>query len=230
VIRHSLVVGERRDAAAFGGDPYEAAIESGGGILRMHALSGGRPGSMEVGRWIEPDEIDAALVAGTRGSVLDLGCGPGRLVRTAVLQGRIVLGVDVSEAATLHAAAQGLPVLRRSVFAALPGTGGWGAVLLADGNIGIGGDPAALLARCAELVEPAGRVHVETDPDPEHERHYLARLSDAAGRRGPVFPWSEVGAARLAVIAQDAGLVVDDVWSRGGRSFSVLRRRDARAA
>jgi len=225
VIRHSVLVGEPAVAPAFGGDPYEAAIESGGGVLRLHQVTGGRVASMEVERWIEFDEVDRALVARTRGPVLDVGCGPGRLVRAAVLQGRTALGVDVSAAATRYAASHGLPVLRRSVFAPIPGDRGWGAILLADGNIGIGGDPVALLSRCAELATDEGRIHVETDADPDVERHYLARLTDAAGRRGPVFPWSELGARRLAAIAATAGLAVEETWSLAGRSFSVLRRR-----
>jgi SAM-dependent methyltransferase len=231
VIRHSVLVGEPGVAPAFGGDPYEAAIESGGGVLRLHPVTGGRVASMEVERWIESDEVDRALVARTRGPVLDVGCGPGRLVRAAILQGRTALGVDVSEAATRYATSRGLPVLRRSVFAPIPGDGGWGAILLADGNIGIGGDPVALLRRCAELAAGEGRIHVETDADPDADRHYLARLSDAAGRRGPVFPWSQLGARRLIAVAAEAGLVVEEAWSLAGRSFSVLRRRaDARAA
>jgi SAM-dependent methyltransferase len=231
MMRHSIVLGGHRSEAAFGGEPYEAAIVRGGGALRIHPVAGGSAGAMEVGRWIEPDEVDDALVARTRGPVLDVGCGPGRLVRAAVLQGRTALGIDLSEAATRHAASRGLPVLRRSIFEQVPGTGAWGAVLLADGNIGIGGDPVALLGRCAELVAPDGAIHVETDADPERERHYLARISDAAGRRGPVFPWSELGAIRLAEIARNLGLLVEDAWTLAGRSFSVLRRGvDARAA
>ena len=41
----------------------------------------------------------------------------------------------------------GGPALVRSVFETLPGEGRWDTVLLMDGNIGIGGDPAALLGR-----------------------------------------------------------------------------------
>ena len=58
----------------------------------------------------------------------------------------------------------------RDVFGPLPGEGRWDTALLADGNIGIGGDPVALLARVRELLAPEGRVVVD-----------LA----APGRRGP---------------------------------------------
>ena len=42
---------------------------------------------------------------------------------------------------------RGVAAIRRNVFDALPGEGRWRTALLADGNIGIGGDPAALLRR-----------------------------------------------------------------------------------
>ncbi len=48
----------------------------------------------------------------------------------------------------------GALALHRDVFATVPGTGDGGrGSLLADGNIGIGGDPDALLSRVAELHE-----------------------------------------------------------------------------
>ena len=40
---------------------------------------------------------------------------------------------------------RGGAALRRDVFAPLPGEGRWYTALLADGNVGIGGDPVALL-------------------------------------------------------------------------------------
>ncbi len=47
------------------------------------------------------------------------------------------------------------------MFAPLPGEGRWGTALLADGNIGIGGDPVALLRRLREVLDPRGRIVVE---------------------------------------------------------------------
>ena len=48
--------------------------------------------------------------------------------------------------------AVGRPALRRDVFEPLPGTGRWQTVLLADGNVGLGGDPLRVLRRAAELL------------------------------------------------------------------------------
>ena len=43
-------------------------------------------------------------------------------------------------------------MVRRDVFARVPGEGRWVRMLVADGNVGIGGDPAMLLARTARLL------------------------------------------------------------------------------
>jgi len=45
--------------------------------------------------------------------------------------------------------------VRRSVFDALPAEGRWHTALLADGNVGIGGDPIRLLSRLRGLIARA---------------------------------------------------------------------------
>ena len=125
--------------------------------------------------------------------MLDIGCGPGRFVHAAIMAGHLTLGIDISATAVRIAQEHGLPVLRRSVFQDLPGEGTWGTALLIDGNIGIGGDPAALLRRCAELVrDDDGRVLVETHPEPTarpgvrrgaRRRPRAARACRSRGRR-----------------------------------------------
>lgn len=104
---------------------------------------------MRTGRRGGPDGARAL-----RGTVLDVGCGPGRLVAELAARGRPALGIDVSEAAVAHTARLGGQALRRSVFEPLPGEGRWDTALLLDGNVGIGGDPAALLHRMAQLLTP----------------------------------------------------------------------------
>ena len=99
---------------------------------------------------------DESLLARCTGSTLDVGCGPGRLCAALARRGRTVLGVDVSAEAVRQARRRGAPAMRGDVFAALPGEGRWNHVLLADGNIGIGGDPCALLARCVSLMAADG--------------------------------------------------------------------------
>ena len=165
------------------------------------------------------------VLAGLHGPLLDIGCGPGRMVRAAEELAFPALGIDVSAHAAALAGAGGTPVLRRSVFDRLPLEGLWGAALLMDGNIGIGGDPAALLARCAELIADDGRIVVEVDPDPDL---FDCAEYTAVGRRRPEsapFPWARVGSAVLVRLAAPSGLVVADAWAAGERRFVVLRRQ-----
>ena len=56
----------------------------------------------------------------------------------------------------------------------LPAEGRWGTALLMDTNVGMGGDVAALLARCMRLVIPGGLIICEVDGVPErHEVHSI---------------------------------------------------------
>ena len=181
---------------------------------------------LEIERFLAgADAGDAAALATATGPVLDIGCGPGRFVHAAIMAGHLTLGIDISETAVQIAQEHGLPVLRRSVFQDLPGEGTWGTALLIDGNIGIGGDPAALLRRCGELIrEGDGRVMVETHPSPEHDRVFVGVLVDDLDRESLPFPWAEVGAWALRRYAADAGLVETRLWSAHGRSFAEYAR------
>ncbi|PJI84884.1 class I SAM-dependent methyltransferase [Luteimicrobium subarcticum] len=219
-----------RTAASFGGGgahPYAAALRAGGGELRVvrHATSTSRAVLHDVARYLAPaDAADREVLRRTRGAVLDVGCGPARAVRAAADLGRPALGVDVSPDAVALARSQGLPVLCRSVFDPIPRTGAWGAVLLLDGNVGIGGDVTALLARCAELVGPGGRVVVEADPDPGHDDAFDAVAVDAAGRTSAPFAWAEAGLRTIGRRASGVGLRPALEWHRDGRSFVALER------
>jgi hypothetical protein len=91
----------------------------------------------------------------------------------------------------------GAPALRRSVFDPLPGQGRWATVLLADGNVGIGGLPGRLLHRCAQLLAPGGQILIEAEPGNIDEQQ-TAWLEHPDGRRGPDFPWARMGTEALA--------------------------------
>ena len=112
----------------------------------------------------------------------------------------------------------GAPALRRSVFGPLPGRGRWATVLLADGNIGIGGRPARLLRRCAELLAPGGQILIEAEPGDIDER-VTAWLEHTDGRRGPIFPWARLGTAAVLRAAAAAGLDVVGQWNDADRAF-----------
>lgn len=173
-------------------------------------------------RWCgSSDATDQELLARAPGTVLDLGCGPGRLVSELARQGREAAGVDTSRVAVRLARAAGATALCRSIFDPVPGEGSWDSVLLADGNIGIGGDPVRLLARCRELVSPGGRVLVELDPPGTGMISDRVRL-ERGSQRGSWFDWAHVGLDCVDGPATDAGLRVEETWQRTGRSFAVL--------
>ena len=145
-------------------------------------------------RWCgTADATDQDLLARAPGAVLDLGCGPGRLVIELARQGRESAGIDTSRVAVRIARSAGATALCRSIFDPVPGEGSWDTVLLADGNIGIGGDPAALLARCRDLhrPRPAGCSSSSTRPG-TGLRSDRVRL-EHGGQRGSWFDWAHVG-------------------------------------
>jgi SAM-dependent methyltransferase len=168
--------------------------------------AGGEAIELPVDRWHgPPDEVELALLDTLPDPVLDVGCGPGRIVAALGAVGRPALGVDPSPAAVAEARRRRAPVLARSVFGPLPGEGRWGTVLLLDGNIGIGGDPEALLMRAGHLVRPGGQVVAEVEPPGVATRSMTTRLESARGV-SPWFAWARVGADRFEPLVAIAGL------------------------
>ena len=207
------------------GIPYEHALRTSAGPLMLRDLGRPRSVQVDVERFLsEPDAAETALARLLPGPVLDIGCGPGRMVRAAIDTSHRALGVDVSGAAVAIARDRGLPAVRRSVFEPLPDEGEWGSALLLDGNIGIGGDPARLVSRCTQLLRGAGRLIVETHPDGRRDHRFHGVLSDAAGTAGPPFPWAEVGHRALRRHARSAGLELVREWQAVGRRFAEYAR------
>lgn len=179
---------------------------------------------LDVGRWrTAPDPHEVALLDGAEDPLLDIGCGPGRVVRALAASGRVVLGIDPAPSAVAEAARGGVPVLQRSVFSALPGEGRWGTALLMDGNVGIGGDPLALLHRCRELIRPGGRVVAEVEGPGTASVPLTVRV-EAAGRAGPWFTWAVVGVDAWPSLAVQAGLVPEGFHTAGSRWFGRAAR------
>lgn len=178
---------------------------------------------MEVDRWsADADLVDLMVVARCQPPVIDLGCGPGRMVRALSQSGRAALGVDMSTAAVHASLARGGPALRRMVTDPLPAEGRWGTALLIDSNIGIGGDVAGLLRRCRDLVGPGGLIICEVDPVRERDEIHqvVLRTSQAAA---PPMAWSCVGAAALTRVAATLDLLLQEEWTSGDRAFVTLR-------
>jgi 2-polyprenyl-3-methyl-5-hydroxy-6-metoxy-1,4-benzoquinol methylase len=209
------------------------------GLLFEKALSGARvvatgtdgqrvPSLCEIDRWQAPaDEVDKLALSRCEGPVLDIGCGPGRIVTALAERGIPALGVDISAEAVLLTTNRGAPALRRPVQEPLPGEGRWGSVLLMDGNIGIGGAPALLLRRCAELVRPDGLVLVEVDPDDTLDDTAPIILHTDGGRRSKPLPWARVGARAVLRYALAADLLATEDWRTPHRAFLAFRRSPA---
>ncbi|WP_149179252.1 methyltransferase domain-containing protein [Streptomyces sp. TRM49041] len=214
-------------AIAWRADPYTDALRTGRGPLYLRRGDGWLL-PLDVERWCAaPDDADATVLARCRGPVLDVGCGPGRLVAALAARGGPALGIDVSRAAVERTVRAGGTALCRSVFDPLPKEGRWGTVLLIDGNIGIGGDPVALLARVAELLAPDGTLIAETAAQDVDERAEV-HVEDAHGTRGSTFSWARVGTSALSRYARRAGWTPVDHWRAGDRTFVQLRRLAAR--
>lgn len=179
---------------------------------------------LDFSRWLEPPSPGELRVLERAVSpVLDIGCGPGRHVLALARAGIVALGVDAAPSAVALATDRGAPVLLRSVFERVPGVGRWGCALLLDGNIGIGGDPAALLARVGHLLRYGGSVLVEVDPPGRISGRFRARVGSSAGVSAS-FPWARVAAGDLDRLSAAAGLRLDELWTDEGRWFARLKR------
>jgi SAM-dependent methyltransferase len=182
----------------------------------------GRSRRLRLERFVgDATAADRAVLARAEGPVLDVGCGPGRIVAALARAGVPAAGVDVSRAAVGLTRARGGEALCRSVFAPLPGEGAWRTVLLLDGNVGIGGDPVRLLRRSAELLAAGGRVIVETGGPGTARGTAQVRL-EVAGLVSEWFAWSRVGAGAIAPVAGAAGLRLQERFEAGGRWFACL--------
>jgi SAM-dependent methyltransferase len=179
---------------------------------------------LHPGRWHEPaTEEERRLLATVGGPVIDLGCGPGRLVVHLTSQGVPALGIDASPSAIALARSRHATVLQRDLFGRLPGEGRWAAALLFDGNVGIGGDPVRLLSRCRRLTGGRGQVIAEVQPPGTGWRPLNARL-ELHGTQTQPFPWAVVGADAVAALAVQAGLALAALHETpSGRWFARLR-------
>ncbi|MGK2881050.1 MAG: methyltransferase domain-containing protein [Mycobacterium sp.] len=185
----------------------------------------GRVARLPVRSWLggkyADQRFDQAVVSMCKGPTLDLGCGPGRMVAYLIERGIPALGVDQSATAVGLARRSGAPVLRRDVFQELPGTGRWHTVLLADGNIGLGGDPWRMLRRAGELLRSDGHCVAEFDCETKGVHVGWVRL-ESSQSIGPWFRWASVGVDSIARIAAEVGLRVGGVHPVGRRVVADL--------
>lgn len=203
------------------GELYEQALAGVAAPDVEHADGTARP--LLARQWLTALPGDESLLRRCAGPTLDVGAGPGRLTVALAERGVPALAIDITPYAVALARSLGALALERDVFGYVPGTGRWATVLLADGNIGIGGDPVALLRRARELLGREGKVVTEVSPPGSGSRREQVRLRTAAGP-GPWFPWAWVGADQIGALAATAGLLVTQSWADAGRWFAMLAR------
>ena len=180
---------------------------------------GQEPAALPMHLWRRPaDHLDRAMIELCVGPTLDIGCGPGRMTEALASAGHIALGIDVVDAAVSLTRRRGVSAVRRDVFDRVPGEGLWRTALLADGNVGIGGNPVVLLQRARHLLAPGGRVVVEVAPPGVALTQTWAVL-ETADRRSRPFRWATLGVDDLTATAAAAGFStatihrLDDRWA-----------------
>ena len=197
-----------------------AAYEAGLAGAPCWVRSGGGRRLLPLTRWAgDADGRDAQIVAAvldgtTAGStVLDVGCGPGRLTAAIARHGAGVAaaGVDSSPVAVALARARGAHVWHADVLQSLPmGVGQWDRILLADGNLGIGGDPVALLRRLRPLLTPGGRIVADVRRGGGLIRApaWIESVDADGTLLGGAVPWAWVGADSAQWLGAQAGLTL----------------------
>ena len=211
-------------ALAYYGAALRRAAIGDAADLRLIDPTGLRPPiQLAPASWCALRDGDAELLARCHGSTLDVGCGPGRLA--AALAGRWVptLGIDISPEAVRQTRGRGAEAELACILTSDLAPRRWRHILLIDGNIGIGGDPHRLLARCGALLEPGGDILVEFAPPGTGSWTGSVNL----GYRGSVsspFAWAVVGADDLASLAEATAMSVLDAWTDADRWFARLAR------
>ncbi len=186
---------------------------------------GDAPRQLPVADWTRPaDRADHQMLALCRGATIDIGCGPGRLTGALSELGHTALGIDVVGQAVSLTRDRGAAALQRDVFDTVPGEGRWHTALLADGNVGIGGDPVALLTRVRELLDPDGVIVAEVAAPGVPGSSGWATIEVESHRSRP-FRWAVLGVDGVREVAHDAGLVEESVHCFDGRWVVVLEVR-----
>ncbi len=207
-------------------EPYARALRAGSGTLtlRPHSSDASEaPVEFQVMDWCEEASLlERSLLQSLQGPLLDIGCGPGRLLAAARAHGLRSLGIDTSAEAVRAARQRGAQALEQSIFEPVPHAGHWQSVILLDGNVGIGGSVTALLRRCRQLIAPTGTLLVEVDPEDGLDSVYAAVLEDECGNLSEPFRWARTGVDGLSARARRNGWTLTAVEHRQGRVFCRL--------
>jgi len=171
----------------------------------------------------EPASEEEGVLRRATGPVLDVGCGPGRHVRALNRLGVEAVGVDISPLAVALARRRGVSVIEGSIFGEIPGAGTFASALLLDGNIGIGGEPAALLDRVGDLLTTGGLVIVELEGPGVATRTLRVSL-ETERARSHWFPWARLSVDGLEALCASSDFAITERWQAGDRWFASLSR------
>ncbi|MEU7761395.1 MULTISPECIES: class I SAM-dependent methyltransferase [Micromonospora] len=212
------------------GDGFASALRDPAGDVHWLVPADGPSRRLPVERWHrQATAAEATVVARCAGPTLDLGCGPGRMSVALTRAGLSAVGVDVSPRAVALTRARGAVAVHADLFGPLPAEGRWAHTVLLDGNIGIGGDPVALLRRCGSLLCSSGTVLAELEPPGAGAWQGQAHV-ETGRHRGTPFRWAWLDPDAMSGVAAAAGLRVGEVFRSGGRWFAELTRMDRSAA
>lgn len=150
-----------------------------------------------------PSRSERRFLDRLTGPLLDVGCGPGRAAAYLRQRGVPALGLDANAGLVDLARTNGAWCVHQSMFDPVPFEGRWHEVLLFDGNIGIGGDPAKLLERLRHIVTIGGHALLEVERlGPS--RQMIVREHHAEEIGAP-FPWATVSIMSLDVLIAGSG-------------------------
>ncbi len=174
--------------------------------------------------WAPPSAGEIVVLDDVLPAALDVGCGPARHVLALDARGVTAVGLDSSTEAVRAARARGAVVHHGSIFDVVPGAGTWGSALLFDGNIGIGGDPVALLDRVRRVLRPRRARSGGGRATPGAHRRTRGARRLALGPRGRLVPVGPVSAADLGRLAGASGFRLAALVETEGRWFGRLER------
>jgi SAM-dependent methyltransferase len=200
--------------AAYRGQHCELVRADGSSRLVPATRWSGRASQDDIALFVDP----------CGGPTLDVGCGPGRLTHALAMRGLDVLGIDISPEAVRQTRQRGAPAVCQDIFDEHPTLNPWRHIVLADGNVGLGGDPVRLLRRIADLLLPGGTVLVEL-AGPGHVRLHDDVKLRVGQRATRPFRWATVGTHAIAELAAASGLRVAGMRHSNGRPVATLRHQ-----